>query len=334
MFKTPEMPSIVRIELSNYCNLDCPQCRHVGPAKMKKGEMPTEMSKEQINAIFDEIGPYKPSLTLNVANEPLLATNFMECVIAAKKHGLAGTFNTNGTALTEKLARFLVDIEFDSISFSIDAMTSKTLEKVRGLNSIDKVNGKVELMLKARGEKDLPRIGVTFVNQEANSNEWPAFLEYWKKKVDVIRKVGFMDNRGRIIGVDFTVDPAKRVPCGQLFSQIVLRSDGSVSPCVVIAAIPEIRSGNIFTDGGVKAVWNGEILNKMRQMHNNGEWDKIPACKDCEYWADSLGMQEEECDGLLIRHASRFAIFYNVIEKMHNWNRNLADRTGASLEKL
>jgi radical SAM protein with 4Fe4S-binding SPASM domain len=298
---------------------------------MKKGAKPTEMTAEQINAIMDEIAPYKPSLTLNVANEPLLAKHFADCVISAKKHGLACTFNTNGTALTEKIARFLVDIEFDSISFSIDAMTSETLKKVRGLDSIEKVNAKVELMLKVRGEKAFPRIAVSFVDQEANAHEFSAFLEYWKKKVDFIRWEGRIDSRGKRTAVLSTGDTSNRIPCHQLFKQFVLRSDGRASPCVIMAADASLSAGNIFTDGGVKAVWNGEILSDMRRMHNEGDWDKIPACKECEYWTDSRELQEEERDGFLIRYSSPYAVFYNVLDRLGNWNRDLTDRIGSSL---
>ena len=132
-----EMPQIVRIELANTCNLGCPHCRHHSPQKRKSKDypdyykVPVHMTEEQVTAIIDEIAPYKPSVTLNVANEPLIAKSFPFAARYLKKKGLAGTFNTNGITLDEEVASFLVDVGFDSINVSIDALTPETLKKAR-----------------------------------------------------------------------------------------------------------------------------------------------------------------------------------------------------------
>ncbi len=332
-----DMPSIVRIEITNTCNLACPHCRHHSVEKRKPEnynafyKKAIGMTKEQIDSILEEIAPYKVSLTINGANEPTIAENFTYLVRKIKQHGLPGTFNTNGVTLNEELAQLLVDVQFDSVTISIDALTPETLKKARGISYLDKLVKNVETLIRVRGDHPLPRIGVTFVETDYNSHEIPGFLEFWKKKVDFIRVTGYILDKTpdveRIPGTKRSEMPP-RIPCKQLFRDIVIRANGDVSPCVIVSEDPNVVVGNIFRDGGVKAVWNSSVLQKMRDLHNNKKWDEIPECKKCDYWLETYDMQEEERDGFLVRSPSPYSTFYNVINKLGNWNRNIHDRQG------
>lgn len=331
------MPQIIRIELANTCNSECPHCRHHSPDKKKASDYPEyyknpiHMTEEQISAIIDEVAPFKPSVTLNVANEPLIAKNFLYAARYLKEKGLAGTFNTNGIALDGKIASFLVDIQFDSVNVSIDALTPETLKKARNSYALDRLVNNVELLIKARQDKLFPRIGVTFVKTDYNYHEISEFLEFWKKRIDVIRITGFIqEGRADILEIPGVKreDLPSRVACKQIFRDIVIRANGDVSPCVIASEDPSIVVGNVFKDGGIKSVWNGDYLNKMRKQHNNGEWNSIDICKKCDYWVETFDMKEKVEDGFLVRTPSPYTAFYNVLEKMDSWNRSLHDRQG------
>nr|NQU89368.1 SPASM domain-containing protein [Bacteroidota bacterium] len=333
---TLDMPQIVRLELSNTCNLSCPHCRHHSPQKKADDNYeyyrrPIHMTEEEAGSIIEEVAPYKASFTLNAANEPLTAKAQLFAIRKVKELGLAGLFNTNGLLLTEKIARFLVDIEFDSVNFSIDAMTPETLKKARGISTLDKLIEKVELLINERGERMFPRIGVTFVKMDYSYHEIPAFLEFWKKRVDVIRISGFI----KALRPDISILPGttkedlpERVPCKQLFREILIRANGDVTPCVISAERTNIVVGNIFKDGGVRSVWHGKNMQKLRELHNSYKWGQISYCAQCDFWVESFDMKDEERDGFLIRTPSPYTTFYNVKEKLDNWNKNLHDRQG------
>lgn len=334
------MPEILRLELTNTCNLACPHCRHHSMEKRKPEnyadyyKTPINMTEEQVAAIIDECAPYKPSITLNVANEPMIAATFPFAVRRVKKHGLSGTFNTNGLGLDQKMAELLVEVQYDSINVSIDALTSETLKKARGIRNLDKLIANVELMIKVRGDKPFPRIGVTFVETDYNYHEIHGFLEFWKQRVDVIRITGYIKDLRPDISVipGYTrQDLPERVPCKQLFRDIVIRANGDVTPCVITAERPSITVGNVFKDGGVQAVWNGPGMQKLRDLHNSGKWDEIYFCGPCDYWVETYDMKEEVRDGFLVRSPSPYTTFYNVLDKMKNWNKNLHDRQGISV---
>ena len=337
MLRCPEMPTIVRLELTNTCNLACPHCRHHSAEKRKSDNYspyyrtPIHMTEEQITSIFEEVAPYKPSVTLNAANEPLIAKTFPFAVRKIKEVGLVGTFNSNGLPLNETLSQLLVDIQYDSVNISVDAMTPETLKKARGITQLDKLIGNVELLLKTRGNRPFPRVGVTFVETDYNYHEIPAFLDFWKKRVDVIRVTGYIKDLtpdvSKIPGVSRD-DLPTRVPCKQLFRDIVIRANGDVTPCVITAEQPSIIVGNVFKDGGVRAVWNGEQLNKLRELHNFKRWDEISFCKPCDYWVETFDMKEVETEDFLVRTPSPYTTFYNVKANLANWNKKLHDRQG------
>lgn len=341
--KHKEMPDIVRLELTNTCNLACPHCRHHSKEKRKPEnyspyyQTPIHMTEERIAAIFEEVATYKPSVTLNVANEPLVAKTFPFAARKVKELGLVGTFNTNGVTLDEKMSQFLVDLQYDSVNVSIDAMTPETLKRARGITTLDRLIKNVETLIRIRGEKLLPRIGVTFVETDYNCHEIPDFLNFWKQRADVIRLTGYIQDLtpdvSRIPGVR-REDLPERVPCKQIFRDIVIRANGDITPCVITAEQPSIVVGNIFRDGGVRAVWNGEGMNKLRELHNSGRWDEISFCKPCDYWVETFDMKVEERDDFLIRTPSPYTTFYNVIDKMKNWNKDIHDRQGMDVNSV
>ena len=335
-----EMPKILRLELTNTCDLACPHCRHHSIEKRKPEnykpyyQTPIYMTEEQVSAIFEEVAPYNTSVTLNVANEPLIAPTFPHAIREIKKNGLVGTFNTNGMTMNEKFANLLVETEYDSVNISIDAFTAEILKKARGVRSLKKLIKNIELLIKIRGEKLLPRIGVTFVITDYNDHELPDFLDFWKTKVDVIRVTGYIsDNKPDVSVIPGATkeDMPDRVPCKQLFRDIVIRANGDVTPCVITAENPDIVIGNIFKDGGVKAVWNGEGLNKLRELHNQGRENEISFCSPCDYWLDTLDMEEREDDDFLIRTPSPYTTFYNVKSRLRSWNKDLHDRQGTDI---
>ena len=153
---TPKCPPIIRWELHNQCNLSCPHCRHHALDKRRSDEYPEyyrtkkEFTVSEIDNLIREVAEYSPSFTLNVANEPTIGETFKHACRRIKEYNLSGTFNTNGLKLTKEIAEFLVDIEWDSVTVSVDATTPESLMKARGIPFLDQVHSAVFNLLEAR----------------------------------------------------------------------------------------------------------------------------------------------------------------------------------------
>ena len=342
-------PKIIRWELHNQCNLSCPHCRHHALDKRKSDDYPEfyktkhEFGEEEILNVIKEVAPYKPSFTLNVANEPTIGKHFAYTLKKIKEYGMNGTFNTNGLKLTPKIANLLADIEWDSVTVSVDAMTPESLMKARGIPFLEQVHQAVFNLIEARGNRKLPRIGVTFVDCEYNHHEIEPFLEFWKKHVDFIRTTGYIQDLvpdiEKIGGAHTRKEmPKDRLPCKQIFSDMVLRANGDVTRCVITSESPNLNDtvlGNIFEEGGILNVWSNDEFSKIRDIHNNGGCGNLDHCNTCDYWIETLEMKEEVTDDFLIREPSAYTKFYNVKSKLDNWQKDkVYDRQGLIVECL
>lgn len=87
------------------------------------------MKTDAATRLLDEIAPAHPLIQPNMYGEPLLIPNLRERLRDMKTRGIAIAFNTNGLTLDDDLAKFMVEIELDSISFSIDAASRESLLK-------------------------------------------------------------------------------------------------------------------------------------------------------------------------------------------------------------
>jgi len=342
-------PKIIRWELTNQCNLSCPHCRHHALEKRKSDKYPEfyktkyQFTEEAIKALIEEVAHYKPSFTLNVANEPTIGNNFKYALREIKRHNLSGTFNTNGLKLTKDLTQFLAEIGWDSVTVSVDATTPESLMKARGIPFLDQVHEAVFNLLEARGNRDFPRVGVTFVDCHCNHDEIDDFIDFWKKHVDFIRTTGFIQDLipdvEMIGGVDDrSIVPIDRLPCKQLFTDIVIRANGDVTRCLITSESPTLSDtivGNIFNDGGVLNVWNNSEFKALRDSHNQGNSCSIKYCDSCDYWIETQDMNLVETEDMLIRTPSPYTKFYNVKSKLKNWDKDrVHDRQGMIVECL
>jgi MoaA/NifB/PqqE/SkfB family radical SAM enzyme len=311
-----DLPERVLLDFATKCNLRCPMCPVWGSEDNEaidsvKGVMDLEASRR----VLDEIMAAQPLVQPNMYGEPLLAPNLRERLADMKARGIAIAMNTNGLTLDDALARFMVDIRLDSISFSIDAVTRETLQKIRGIDKLEKIEAAVFRMLGARGDRSLPRVSVSFTLQDANRHEEQAFIERWVGLADCVR-VNLLFENGTF--PDMKV-PEERLPCPTLYKTLPIHNDGTVTICC-LDGFKQTNVGNVFQEG-VRAVWHGEEFAKVRYYHETGQWDKVPFCKGCNGWAQ-YEYQEEVRDGLFIRRSPEFT-YYNRIDRLENWKGRL-----------
>jgi MoaA/NifB/PqqE/SkfB family radical SAM enzyme len=310
-----ELPERLTIDFYTGCNLRCPMCPVWGQTEEDINSVRGMMNKEKAAKLIDEISAAKPLVQPNMYGEPLLLPDLKEKITHMKAQGIAIAFNTNGLTLTDELAKFFVDNSLDSISFSIDAVTPETLRKIRGIDKLEKIEAAVFRMLRARGERSLPRISVSFTKQDDNRHEEEAFIERWVGAVDCVRvNLVFLDGTFPDMEV-----PEKRLPCPAIYKTMPIHNDGTVTVCC-LDGLKQTNMGNVF-ETSVKEVWHGEGFSKARFYHETGQWDKVPFCTKCNGWAQ-YSFTDEVKDGIFIRRSPEFT-YYNLISRLDNWQGRL-----------
>lgn len=312
----PDLPDRLLIDFATRCNLRCPMCPVWGQdddavIDPLKGFMNLEKARK----LLDEFIEKKPMVAPSIYGEPLLIPKMREVLSAVKSRGMALALNTNGLTLTESIAEFFCEIKVDSLMFSIDATTKETLKKVRSVDKLEKIEAAVFRMLKVRGEREYPRIGVSFTRQDDNRHEEEEFIARWVGVVDVVR-MGIVFENGTFPEM---AAPPERVPCPVIYKTLPVHHDGSARLCC-LDGLRETDMGNVFKDG-VRAVWHGEEFAKARYYHETKQWDKVPFCLPCNGWAQ-YEYEEEIRDGLLIRRSPEYT-YYNAINRLGAWRGNL-----------
>ena len=273
------------------------------------------MDPQNLRKIAQEVKDKSILLVSTALNgEPLMGPHYQENVEILKDCDLNVITHTNGVLLNESTAQFMVDMEVDVVSISLDACTSETYKKIRRNNKFDDIKQNIFRLLELRGSKIKPRIEVSFTRTEDNKHEEQDFINYWSEYVDVIRTNGTVSPNEHIAYANIEI-PKKRIPCATLVETIPIFFNGDVGLCC-LDPFCDYKMGNVF-ETSVNEVWNGAGFEEMRKLHLEGRWDEIPICKNCDSWANHAYV-EEKTDRFLIRKSLLYT-YYNVLEKLDSW---------------
>ncbi len=128
------LPESLTLFLTHRCNLQCKMCGQWGEAgvtrKNPAGASDKELSLETYRRLLEEIGPYKPNITL-FGGEPLLYPHAVELIERIKRKKMHCLMITNG-ALLSGCAQKLVESGLDELNVSLDGDRS-VHDGIRGM---------------------------------------------------------------------------------------------------------------------------------------------------------------------------------------------------------
>lgn len=127
-------PVCLYLETTNRCNLLCSTC----PRTFDDLEPPADMSWELFTRIVDQL-PRIERVVLHGVGEPMLVKALPRMIRYLKARGTYVLFNTNGTLLTNKKGRELIDAGLDELRVSLDAADAGSFREVRGRDYFDRI---------------------------------------------------------------------------------------------------------------------------------------------------------------------------------------------------
>src|SRR3954451_23785780 len=119
-------PVCLYIETTNRCNLLCTTC----PRTFEALEPPGDMSWEMFTEIVDQF-PNIARAVLHGVGEPMMVRALPRMIRYLKYRGTHVLFNTNGTLLSAKKGRELIDSGLDELRVSLDAAEPHAFALVR-----------------------------------------------------------------------------------------------------------------------------------------------------------------------------------------------------------
>jgi Radical SAM superfamily/Iron-sulfur cluster-binding domain len=282
--RAPRMPEIVQIESTNICNAKCVFCPR-DDMHRRQGVMSVELFRK----IVDEcVALGITHVRMHNYGEALLDRRLVEKVQYAKDKGIREVgMISNGSLITEKVARGMIDAGLDAINISVDASGKEVFESTRlGLN-YDKVIANIERLVRLRTEsgKRRPKLILSFVRQN-NSADEQAFIEHWRAIADKIH-ITDLHNWAGTLNTESDVN----YPCYRPWLTFTVLWDGRVSLCCADFDGRTIL-GDLNTHS-IAEIWNAEPYRDARRQHlESGGPDICRACdlprKDSPLWITKL----------------------------------------------
>jgi MoaA/NifB/PqqE/SkfB family radical SAM enzyme len=198
--KSRKPHKLFQVEPSLECNLECVMCPW------------TELRPEAARMSWDtftriaEYFPLTQGVDFTGGGEPITHPRLAEMVRVAKQAGCEVGFSSNGTLLDPGLAATLVSLGQDWISFSVDAATAETYERIRQGAEFETVMRNIETLrdIKIARRSKVPKMMLVFVMMHENFHELLAYVELAHelgveqiifKNLDVILKEGDDERR-------------------------------------------------------------------------------------------------------------------------------------------
>jgi MoaA/NifB/PqqE/SkfB family radical SAM enzyme len=282
--RAPRMPEIVQIEATNICNAKCVFCPR-DDMHRRQGIMSLELFKK----IVDECAELGIThVRMHNYGEAFVDRKLVEKVRYAKQKGIQEVgMISNGSLITEPIARGMIDAGLDAINISVDASGKEVFEATRIGLKYDKVIANIERLLRLRGEsgKRRPKLILSFVRQN-NSVDEQAFIEHWKSIADKIH-VTDLHNWAGTLNKESDVN----FPCYRPWLTFTVLWDGRVSLCCADFDGTTIL-GDLNTHT-ITEIWNAEPYRNARRQHlESGGPDVCRACdlprKDSPLWITKL----------------------------------------------
>jgi radical SAM protein with 4Fe4S-binding SPASM domain len=289
------MPLSAGIELTNYCNLNCPECSS-GSGKMtrKRGFMDIRLFEN----IITELGPYLFNINLYFQGEPMLHPQFFP--ILEKCRGINSTLSTNGHFLSSENAEIIARSGLKNLIVSVDGMDQATYSMYRVNGDLETVKAGIKNISGAiRKNSSKLRLILQFLVNRSNeaqiedakkfAQEMNAILQLksmqiinddsFEKWLPALSKMSRYEKKGN----GFVIKNNFPDRCARLWFNPVITWDGKVIPCCFDKDADYVMGDlnkEIF-----KKIWNSQEYRSFRKnLFSNRKMTGI--CRNCTSGAE------------------------------------------------
>lgn len=281
--RTLEFPLHLDIETTTHCNLKCPMCpRTIMIDKGTFGPAMAFMSISDFRNIIDQAVQHgAASIKLNYLGEPMLHKDIYRQIHYAKINGIIDVMmNTNGTALTPKNNRKLLEAGLDKLFVSLDAANPKDFATQRVGASLGQVIDGLYDFIQQRNSINpgcQVRISMVMYDDPKWLDQFKALQIMWKGLVDAVGYGFFNEHTSDDGRQEYPEVPGFR--CSQPFQRMFLKMNGNVTVCCVDSA-DEWIMGN-WRRTNLKDIWLGDFYENFRRMHRDGHYYDAGMCRKC-----------------------------------------------------
>jgi radical SAM protein with 4Fe4S-binding SPASM domain len=284
------MPLAIGAELTNNCNLRCPECSS-GSGSMTRAHGYMEIDLFQ--KVIGELSPYLYNINLYFQGEPMLHPRFFTFLELGRN--LRTVVSTNGHFLNEDSAEKIVKSGLSTLIISLDGLDQETYSAYRINGSFQTVmNGLKALSLAKKRFSSPLKIEIQFLVNRLNehqirsvkvmASEFGFSLRLKSMQVankDNIQKWLPRNNQfGRYFrkGHEYSIKSSLPDRCSRMWFNPVITWDGKVVPCC-FDKDAEFIMGDLTRDS-FREIWNSPKYRIFRKSIITGR-SMIEMCRNC-----------------------------------------------------
>jgi radical SAM protein with 4Fe4S-binding SPASM domain len=125
----PAPPRLIFWEVTKGCNLRCIHCRATATELSSPLDLPTAAAR----AIIEQIAAYANPILVLSGGEPLYRRDIFELAALGTAQGLRVALATNGTLVTQAVAKQVLEAGIKRVAISLDGADAETHDSFRGI---------------------------------------------------------------------------------------------------------------------------------------------------------------------------------------------------------
>lgn len=284
------LPLFISAELTNYCNLQCPECASgSGTMKRERGFMDPDLYKK----VLSELTPHIYYLNLYFQGEPMLHPDFFSFLEPAR--GIRTVVATNGHFLAAGNSEKIVMSGLGKLIVSLDGMDPETYSVYRKGGDFNKVTEGIRNITSAlKKHKSAMKLEIQLLVNRYNEHQIIQVKKFAKEAGASLKLKSMQIIRGRNAGTwlpsdkkysryrndrnGFIIKSSLPDRCWRLWFNPVITWDGKVIPCCFDKDAEYIMGD--LTKESLSAIWNGEKFMAFRKMILTGR-KNIAMCRNC-----------------------------------------------------
>jgi radical SAM protein with 4Fe4S-binding SPASM domain len=284
------MPVAISAELTNHCNLKCPECNSgAGIMTRSRGYMGIGLFKN----VISELRPYLYYINLYFQGEPMLHPDFFSFLEICK--GIRTSVSTNGHFLSAENAEKIVRSDLARIIVSLDGMDQQTYSSYRINGDINKVLLGIKNLNEAKMRHSSGvKLVIQFLVNKKNELQIPAVKRFARennamislKSMQIINNDSFESwlpsqkkfRRYDQEGNGFKIKSSFPDRCARLWFNPVITWDGKVVPCCFDKDADHIM-GNLEEES-FRDIWYGPKYSSFRKSVLSGR-HMTEICRNC-----------------------------------------------------
>jgi radical SAM protein with 4Fe4S-binding SPASM domain len=284
------MPAAVGIELTNHCNLKCPECAS------GSGQMTRErgfMDPELFIKIIAELKPFLYNINLYFQGEPMLHPGFVSFI--RNCGNIRSVISTNGHFLTEENCEKIVEAGLSKIIISLDGLDQDSYSAYRICGNAETVlNGIKNISVVKKRYKSSLKVEIQVLVNKFNEYQIPQMRKLADdfnaslklKSMQIISKDSFESwlpsgkkyRRYFVRDGRFQIKSSLPDRCARLWYNPVITWNGKVLPCC-FDKDAEYIMGDLNQES-FREIWTGPKFRLFRRALLSDR-SAIEICRNC-----------------------------------------------------